>query len=110
MPVTREIIGLAHPVSPTEVFRFAAPCGAKGCIHFRDTACQIAARSTVLLDEVVTHLPKCPIRARCRWFHQEGADMCRRCPQIVTEQYLPSAEILRIVNENEPPSAVCAPC
>ncbi|MET8101506.1 hypothetical protein ABZV29_34420 [Streptomyces sp. NPDC005236] len=109
MPVTQEVIDLAHPVAPTEVFRFAAPCGTGNCIHFRDAACQIAARSTVLLDEVVAQLPKCLIRARCRWFHQEGADMCRRCPQIVTKQYLPSAEMLRIVNETDPPAAAYAP-
>ncbi|GGS89907.1 hypothetical protein GCM10010206_60810 [Streptomyces cinerochromogenes] len=109
MPVTQEVLDLAQPVSPTEVFRFAAPCRTGSCIHFRNAACQISARSTVLLDEVVAQLPKCPIRARCRWFHQEGADMCRRCPQIVTKQYAPSAEMLRIVNENDPPEASCTP-
>lgn len=105
MQVTREIIQLARPVSPSEVFRFASTCRTSGCIHFKDAACQIAARSVGLLDEVVTRLPKCPIRAQCRWFHQEGPAMCRRCPQIVTEQHAPSAEMLRIVDETDPPTA-----
>src|SRR5262249_3845314 len=87
MPVTREIIDLPQPVAPTEVFLFAATCCASGCIHFKKAACQIAARSTVLLDEVTVRLPKCPIRAQCRWFHQEGPAICRRCPQIVTMQH-----------------------
>ncbi|MGW1365410.1 hypothetical protein ACWCQP_49950 [Streptomyces chartreusis] len=107
VPVTQEVIDLAQPVSPTEVFRFAAACQTVRCVHFKNAACQIAARSTVLLDEVVEDLPKCPIRAQCRWFHQEGAAMCRRCPQIVTKQYAPSAELLQIVNENDPPAAAC---
>ncbi|MEV0530970.1 hypothetical protein [Kitasatospora sp. NPDC050463] len=105
MPVSLEIIELARPASPGEVFRFAGACQASGCIHFRNAACQIAARSAVLLDEVVEDLPRCPIRAQCRWFRQEGPSLCRRCPQIVTEQYRPSAEMLRIVNENDPPTS-----
>ncbi|MER6784294.1 hypothetical protein ABT330_06575 [Streptomyces sp. NPDC000658] len=31
------------------------------------------------------------------------------CPQIVTKQCLPSAEMLRIVNETDPPAAAYAP-
>ncbi|MET8542585.1 hypothetical protein ABZW03_18295 [Kitasatospora sp. NPDC004799] len=103
MPVTVEITALARPASPGEVFRIAAPCRTSGCAHFRNSACGIASRSAVLLDEVVGELPRCPIRARCRWFHQEGPSLCRRCPQVVTEQYRPSAEMLRIVNESDPP-------
>ena len=103
MPVDQEIIELARPVSPGEVFRFADTCQTSACIHFKNAACQIAARSTELLDEVTQRLPHCPIRAQCRWFHQEGPDMCRRCPQIVTKQYAPSAAVLRIVDEDQPP-------
>jgi hypothetical protein len=103
MRVTQEIIDLAAPVPPGEIFRFAAPCRASGCVHFGDETCNIAARGVALLDEVTVRLPKCPIRSACRWFHQEGPDMCRRCPQVVTEQRLPSAEMLRIVNETDAP-------
>ncbi|WP_335935066.1 hypothetical protein [Streptomyces sp. PTD5-9] len=105
MPVTPELIDMTGPVAPTEVFRFAATCRTNGCIHFKNAACQIAVRSAALLDEVVTELPKCPIRTQCRWFHQEGGDLCRRCPQIVTRQFAPSAEMLHIVNETDPPPA-----
>ncbi|MEU1283398.1 hypothetical protein [Kitasatospora sp. NPDC005856] len=105
VPVTLEIIELARPASPGEVFRFAGDCHESRCVHFRNAACQIAARGTVLLDEVVDRLPPCPIRARCRWFHQEGPALCRRCPQIVTEQRRPSSEMLRIVDESDPPGS-----
>ncbi|MFB7617976.1 hypothetical protein [Kitasatospora sp. NPDC056181] len=104
MPVTLEITELARPASPGEVFRFASACRTSGCVHFKQSACQIASRSAVVLDEVVEELPRCPIRAQCRWFHQEGPSLCRRCPQIVTEQHRPTAEMLRIVNEDDPPA------
>ncbi|MEU0275562.1 hypothetical protein [Streptomyces sp. NPDC006307] len=103
IPVTQDIVDLARPVSPGEVFRFASRCRTAACIHFKNATCHIAARSTVLLDEVTGKLPYCAIRAQCRWFHQEGSDVCRRCPQIVTKQYAPSPEALKIVDEGEPP-------
>lgn len=95
--VTPELLALASPVSPSEVFRFAAGCRACACPHFRDDACQLAVRSVTVLSEVTEKLPHCAIRPQCRWFRQEGPAMCRRCPQIVTEQYWPSAAMLQVV-------------
>lgn len=108
MRVTPEIIEMALPANPSEVFRFASPCQTSACIHFRDASCQIAARGVMLLDEVVPRLPACAIRRQCRWFRQEGPAMCRRCPQIVTEQHAPSADMLRVVDETGPPGTVAA--
>ncbi|MGX2993033.1 hypothetical protein JNUCC64_01860 [Streptomyces sp. JNUCC 64] len=109
LPVDRELIELAGPVAPDEVFRFAAPCRTSECAHFKDSACGIAGRGVVLLDEVTVRLPACPIRARCRWFRQEGPPMCRRCPQIVTHQRVPSDEMLRIVTETDAPAPPAPP-
>lgn len=33
-PASEEVLGLAGPVKPTEVFRIAAPCGGSACAHF----------------------------------------------------------------------------
>lgn len=96
-PVTAEILKLAEPVSPTEVFRFASPCQSGQCPHFRNQACQLAVRSVDLLPPVVDELPKCSIRPQCRWFQQEGAAICKRCPQIVTDQFNPSETQIQIV-------------
>ena len=102
MPVTPEILKLAEPVNPSEVFRFASACHGCSCTHFKNDACQLAVRSVDLLDEVTAGLPRCPIRSQCRWFHQEGAAICRRCPQILTDQYVPHDRMLEIVYGTDP--------
>jgi hypothetical protein len=93
MPVTSELLQLTEPVRPTEVFRFAAPCLCTGCSHFADSNCRLAAKVVHMLPEVHKRLPECDIRSRCRWFAQEGASACLRCPQIVTDDVNRSAEI-----------------
>ena len=102
LPVTAEILEMAGPVQPTEVFRFASPCQTGKCPHFQNEACQLAVRSVDLLQAVVDELPKCSIRAHCRWFRQEGAAICKRCPQVVTDQFNPSSVMVQIVTGNEP--------
>lgn len=97
VPVTPEILNMAAPVEPTEVFRFASPCQTGRCPHFQHGNCQLAVRSVELLEPVSDHLPKCSIRPHCRWFLQEGPPICRRCPQVVTDQYNPSATMVQIV-------------
>jgi hypothetical protein len=103
--VTEDLLALAGPVSPSEVFRFASRCRGKACVHFSGDACQLAARGVAILPEVVTELPKCAIRPQCRWFRQEGLAMCKRCPQIVTEHYAPPPEMLRVVLGEEETSS-----
>jgi hypothetical protein len=107
LEVTPELLELAGPVSPSEVFRFASTCQGCACPHFSNDACQLAVRSVEILSEVTGKLPHCAIRPQCRWFQQEGPAICRRCPQIVTDQVRPSEEMLRVVlGENPPPLAV----
>jgi hypothetical protein len=76
-PVTPEILALAQPVTPTEVFRFAASCAEKECVHF-------------------DILPPCRIRQNCRWWLQEGKAACLRCPQVVTDNYNPSETFVKV--------------
>jgi len=101
--VTPDILKMAEPVSPSEVFRFASSCRGGECPHFRNNACQLAVRSVVLLEAVSDELPRCPIRSVCRWFRQEGPTICKRCPQIVTDQYRPYDQMLQIVYGTDPP-------
>jgi hypothetical protein len=93
VPVTGELLDLARPVTPPEVFRFAAPCMKAGCVHFQGNACSLAARVVQLLPEVTDKIPRCAIRPSCRWWRQEGVAACYRCPQVVTENYNPSDEM-----------------
>ena len=92
-PVTDQLLALASPVEPTEVFRFAAPCAGNSCQHFDGSDCRLAQRIVELLPAVEEMLPPCQIRSSCRWWQQEGKAACLRCPQIVTETYDPSEQL-----------------
>jgi hypothetical protein len=67
-PVTPELLALAAPVRPTEVFRFAAPCAGTACSHFDGAKCQLAGRFVKLLPPVTATLPPCHLRTNCRWW------------------------------------------
>src|SRR5579871_3123332 len=53
IPVTPDILAMAEPVGPSEVFRFASPCQSARCPHFQNEACQLAVRSVKLLEAAV---------------------------------------------------------
>ena len=91
-PVTQEILDLAGPVAPAEVFRFAAPCAGSACGHYdgAEHKCRLAEKTVRWVEQAVDNLPKCSIRASCRWWQQEGPAACRRCPQVVTINFAPS--------------------
>ncbi|MBL8447693.1 MAG: hypothetical protein JNJ44_09820 [Zoogloeaceae bacterium] len=91
-PVTPELLALASPVAPAEVFRIAAPCAQGACQHFDNTghACRLAQKTVGLMPIAFEKLPRCAIRADCRWWQQEGASACRRCPQVVTVNFTPT--------------------
>ena len=109
IPVTPQLLELAEPVNPSEVFRFAAKCRGRQCIHFENEACQLAKRSVQLLETVSHQLPPCPIRPKCRWFRQEGREICKRCPQIVTDQFRPWDHMLEIVFGTDAPPDTTPP-
>ncbi|PSB27520.1 nitrogen fixation protein [Chlorogloea sp. CCALA 695] len=96
LPVTDELMAKASPVTPTEIFRTAAPCATKGCHHFDGKDCRLAQRIVEQLPTVVEELPPCSIRRDCRWWQQEGKAACMRCPQAITDNYNPS-ELMRNV-------------
>ena len=93
--VTDELLAMAAPVAPAEVFRFSAPCAKGACAHFDEggQSCRLAEKTVRLAPVVFEKLPKCAIRNDCRWWKQEGVSACRRCPQVVTVNYDPSLEM-----------------
>jgi hypothetical protein len=93
LPVTPDVVALAGPVDPKAVFRFAAPCAGAACRHFDGHDCTLASRIVELLPMVVTAVPPCAIRPECRWWKQEGARACLRCPQIASLEHQPSAAL-----------------
>ena len=85
VPVSDELLGQAGSVPTTRVFRLAGNCEEQRCAHFDGTHCNLVTRIVKLLPAVVDSLPVCLIRSTCRWFEQEKAAACVRCPQVVTE-------------------------
>jgi hypothetical protein len=93
-PVTDELLALTGDVLPTEVLRIAAPCIGGACQHFNGSNCTLVARTVIHLDAITEKLPPCAIRPSCRWWHEEGKAACQRCPQIVTDNFIPTEQLL----------------
>ena len=106
IPASAGFIALDGPVTPTEVFRFSAPCRESACPQFRSGRCQIGVRMVRILPTVVDQLPACSIRPDCRWWQQEGKGACLRCPAIVTDNYSPSPEMRQVAGVAGDPGAV----
>jgi len=70
-----------------ERFRFSAPCAEAGCGHWTGAACGLIAdvrrraSATGLAGE--PGLPRCAIRADCRWWQQDAAAACAVCSLVV---------------------------
>jgi hypothetical protein len=87
LPADAEILAMAAPRKPTDVFRLAATCAEHQCPHFDGDDCRLASRIVQILPAVVDSLPPCIIRKDCRWYSQEGGAACRRCPEVTTVSY-----------------------
>lgn len=92
VPATEDVLRMAAPLKPTEVFRLSATCAEHGCPHFDGADCRLASRVVELLPPAVDALPPCIIRKECRWYSQEGGAACLRCPEITTVTYDVSSE------------------
>jgi len=91
VPVTPELLAMAGPVAPTELFRFAAPCQTSACSHWNGRDCKLVERIVKLLPATSLVLPSCHVRNDCRWYQQEGRAACSRCARVVTQNREPSA-------------------
>ena len=87
VPAAPDVLAMAAPLKPTEVFRLAATCATHSCPHFDGADCRLATRIVKMRPSVVDELPPCLIRRDCRWFSQEGAAACLRCPGVATVNY-----------------------
>lgn len=70
--------------APEKRFRFAGPCVTSGCVFWGEKGCGVA-EAAVAGGPVSDRLPRCSIRAECRWFAQEGVAVCYACPGVVTD-------------------------
>jgi hypothetical protein len=76
---------VGNQVRPTRVFRFAAPCEESGCNNWSGCHCRVAERLVQILPVSPGELPKCKLRPVCRWFEEQGQEVCFRCPQVLTD-------------------------
>lgn len=90
-----ELLAMAEPLRPTEVFRFAAECQTTACSHWSGTACQLVDRVVSLIPARSLVLPTCRVRADCRWYAQRARAACVACPAIVTQDEDPTDETRR---------------
>lgn len=86
VPLTQQLLELAGPVDPREVFRVGAPCAEGGCAHFGEGRCGLAARIASDLPVAVSIAPACALRPKCKWWDQEGVEACLRCPAVLTHE------------------------
>jgi hypothetical protein len=67
-------------------FRTAAPCVTARCGRWDGRRCEVGAGLAALADgRTPAALPACGIRARCRWWAEQGAAACRLCPLVRTD-------------------------
>ena len=72
--------------APERRFRFAGPCVEGRCGHWTGERCGVIDEVMRTPDRpTVDPLPRCSIRASCRWFDQRGAAACRVCPFVITD-------------------------
>jgi hypothetical protein len=90
VPMSEELRGLAGELHPGELFRTTGRCLESGCREYANGRCSLGGRVVELLPVVSESLPPCSIRSSCRWFREQGASACQRCPQVIT--FVPSSE------------------
>jgi hypothetical protein len=91
------LLEMDSPIKPTEVFRIAATCESS-CLHFDGSKCRLSQRIVDGLPQVAESLPACPIRSRCRWWHQNGKEACFRCTQIIRDNYIASEQLQQSID------------
>jgi hypothetical protein len=81
--------------SPERRFRFAGTCQEGRCAQWTGAGCGVIER---VLSEACDHsgqaepttLPRCFLRASCRWFSQRGGEACTACSLVVTDRREPA--------------------
>lgn len=92
LPVTPDFVETVSANGPAERrFRFAGTCQEGRCAQWTGTGCGVIER--VLADMAPSPpepaLPRCFLRAECRWFAQEGAVACAACSHVITDRRTP---------------------
>jgi hypothetical protein len=76
--------------APEQRFRFSSPCVKGQCCHWNGNECGLIGGLLTSASEAGEKLesptlPRCAIRARCRWWRQQGRGACAVCRLVVTD-------------------------
>lgn len=76
---------------PEQRFRFASPCLKRGCEKWDGERCGVAKilheRGPELLpQDPAQALPRCSVRASCRWHREYSDSICSTCSWVITER------------------------
>jgi hypothetical protein len=90
LPVDQAFIDHVAANGPAEQrFRFAGRCIEGGCGQWENGGCSVIERVLQGRAAAAEGLPRCFIRASCRWFAQRGGAACAVCPEVVTDRRVP---------------------
>ncbi|GAA4902451.1 hypothetical protein ACFPM3_28385 [Streptomyces coeruleoprunus] len=79
-----EVAGMIpEGIPPTRILRFASHCVSE-CANRVGTACGLIDRVTALPAPAAGAVPRCHLRAHCKWWRQSGLAACHRCPAVAT--------------------------
>lgn len=97
LEIDAEFVDLASKAGVPEArFRFAGRCVEGKCKQWTGNSCGVIEKVlTGMVDQNVApaeNLPRCAIRGSCRWYSQRGADACRACVYVVTDQSMLAAD------------------
>ena len=90
-PATQEMLDsfAASGIPIENRMRFSGPCMEHRCVQWQGEPgaghCGLIDRALVELGitKDAETLPRCSIRATCRWFAQRGRTACAACPEII---------------------------
>jgi hypothetical protein len=95
------IANASDVVSLTRIFRFSGKCVNGACAQFKDGQCRLGADVAAKMDAVTDRIPACTIRATCRWFAENGPEVCLRCPRVVTTVFRDDKTLAHIATVGE---------
>jgi hypothetical protein len=84
-----EVLGdIPEGVEPTRILRFASHC-VSSCANNVNGDCSLVDRVvTAAPVQLLTAVPRCHLRAKCKWWHQTGVTACYRCPAVATANHV----------------------
>ncbi len=93
LEVTQDFVDAVSSNGPAEQrYRFAGTCHEGKCAQWNGHGCGVIER--VLLEARESGegsaLPRCFLRANCRWFAQRSAAACEACTLVITDRRQPA--------------------